>query len=320
MVETLLSQQFCYTFFEDRKMVGPMERIELSAKTSMTEDGITTVSDMIAAAVAMQHKAIAICDRDNIQAYPKIFETLTVLKEKMAAKGKALDFKVIFGVEVNVLDDELKNRQNPICSGYFDYSVVLLLKSWQRGNVIRELLSEAIVDDDHGYPVILKSNIERNRENLLVGAAGDMGELWLELVLGGDDATVAREMAFYDYVELIPSQYLKHWVVSEEPRLAHSIEEIQIRQKRLLAIAKQQGKPVVATNHPSLLTDEELVDRANLIYRTHKGFGDAEYPLFLLTTQDMQEQLGYLEAEDVRKMVIDNPHKLADMCVDFIRR
>ena len=297
-----------------------MERIELSARTSMTEDGIATVSDMIATAVARGHKAIAICDRDNIRAYPKIFETLSVLREKMAAKGETLDFKVIFGVEVFVLDDELKNRQNPICPGYFDYSVVLLLKSWQRGNVIRELLSEAIVDEDHGYPVILKSNVERNRENLLVGAAGDMGELWLELVLGGDDATVARKMAFYDYVELIPSQYLKHWVVSEEPRLAHSIEEIQIRQKRLLAIAKQQGKPVVATNHPSLLTDEELVDRANLIYRTHKGFGDAEYPLFLLTTQDMQEQLGYLEAEDVRKMVIDNPHKLADMCVDFIRR
>lgn len=70
-----------------------IKRVELHAHTMMSQmDGVVEAKDLITRAKKWGHKAIAITDHDGCQAYPDAF--------KMAK-----DIKVIYGVEVSMVDD-----------------------------------------------------------------------------------------------------------------------------------------------------------------------------------------------------------------------
>ncbi|KRL45803.1 PolC-type DNA polymerase III [Lacticaseibacillus manihotivorans] len=71
------------------------KRIELHLHTNMsTMDGMTSISDYVKRAKKWGHEAIAVTDHAGLQAYP----------EAHTAAGKA-DMKMIYGVEVNLVDD-----------------------------------------------------------------------------------------------------------------------------------------------------------------------------------------------------------------------
>jgi DNA polymerase-3 subunit alpha (Gram-positive type) len=64
--------------------------------------GITDIKELIRAAKNMGMPAIAITDNDTVQAYPDAFkELLNLLSADDAADG----LKVLFGVEVSLVDD-----------------------------------------------------------------------------------------------------------------------------------------------------------------------------------------------------------------------
>lgn|GEM_PF-6744596 len=290
-----------------------MGRIELHAKTNMSfMDGIADCRHLVRTAFAMGLTAIAVCDGSTVLAYPRIAGEMRELERESGEAGEKFDFKLLYGVEVYVRDDR-EGIGEPEYPGYFDYSVVLLLKSWQQNNAIYQLLSEAADVSDNEHPVILKSELEKHRDDILVGAADDMGELWMALAFGEDDETVAGKMAFYDYVEIMPAAYLQHWI-TDELGMCRSLEDIQHRQKQLLALAKRLGKPVIATNHPTLLAPVDLMARQRLVQEYHTGKADADYPLFLLRSEDMKRQLDYLDADSVQAVVEENPQMIVDIC------
>lgn len=290
-----------------------MERIELNAKTNMSAmNGIAEAGELIAKAISLGQKAIAICDWDTVLAYPYIARAMKALKRAKDKNGDQLDFKAIYGLEVFVRDDMVPNKgkaDNPC------YSVVLLLKSWGDENAIYRLISEAEAVDNNTL-VVLKSELEKYRKYFLIGSSGDLGEIWQALEFDDDDDTIAQKMAFYDYVEIVPATYLQHWII-DEIHTCHYIKEIQYRQKRMLTIAKRLGKPVVATNHPTLVTQEDFNAWKMLVKYWHAGKGDAEYPLFLLSAEEMQEQLSYLNAKTAHEVVVVNPHLIANKCGNF---
>lgn len=289
-----------------------MERIELHARTNMTVmDGIASAENMIKVAIAMGQKSIAICDANTVLSYPYIINIMQALEQQKAKVGAKLDFKVIYGVEVNVLDDSVPPKQD-VLPEYYDYSAVLLLKKWDKENVIYRLLSEANAYRNNEILVVLKSELEKYRDNFLIGSPDDNGEIWLSLAFGEDVDIIAKKMSFYDYVELMPADYLKHWIIEE----AGMCEDIQVKQKRLLAIAEQLGKPVIATNHPTLLNYADFEARAQLVNCYHRGKADAYYPCFLLKSNDLKKQFSYLDEKCLQTIVMDNPKRIAEQCTN----
>lgn len=81
---------------EKRKDVAEKRRIELHLHSKMsTLDGIDAISDYVDAALRFKHKAIALTDHNNVQAFPDFYH---------ATKNKPI--KPIYGTELNVVDEE----------------------------------------------------------------------------------------------------------------------------------------------------------------------------------------------------------------------
>ena len=75
---------------------SPIKRVELHCHTKMSDmDGVSDVKDIIGRAKAWGHKAIAITDHGNVQAFP----------EANHAVSSEEDFKIIYGVEAYLVDD-----------------------------------------------------------------------------------------------------------------------------------------------------------------------------------------------------------------------
>ncbi|MCD8076140.1 MAG: PolC-type DNA polymerase III [Lachnospiraceae bacterium] len=73
------------------------KRVELHCHTKMSDmDGVSDVKDIIARAISWGHKAIAITDHGAVQAFP----------DANHAIPQGSDFKVIYGVEAYLVDDQ----------------------------------------------------------------------------------------------------------------------------------------------------------------------------------------------------------------------
>ncbi|MCC8103823.1 MAG: PolC-type DNA polymerase III [Clostridiales bacterium] len=73
------------------------KRVELHCHTKMSDmDGVSDVKDIIARAISWGHKALAITDHGAVQAFP----------DANHAVPKDSDFKVIYGVEAYLVDDQ----------------------------------------------------------------------------------------------------------------------------------------------------------------------------------------------------------------------
>ncbi len=86
------------------KDTAPIKRVELHAHTKMSMmDGVVDASELVKFASGLGHKAVAVTDHNVLQAYPDIFNKLNDINY---GKEDADKFKVLFGVEMNVVDTE----------------------------------------------------------------------------------------------------------------------------------------------------------------------------------------------------------------------
>ncbi|WP_374697127.1 PolC-type DNA polymerase III [Spiroplasma endosymbiont of Polydrusus formosus] len=87
-----------------REDIAPEKRVELHLHTKMSAmDGVIDIATLFKMLQHWNHKAIAFTDHLNVQAYPEIYNF----------NKKYPDIKVIYGVEVDVLDDKVWYVKNP---------------------------------------------------------------------------------------------------------------------------------------------------------------------------------------------------------------
>ena len=92
---------------KDEEAVDDAEekRVELHTHTFMsTMDGVIPAKDLIKTAQAMGHKAVAVTDHNCLQAFPDIYNMMLWGNQGKEDKDK---FKVLYGVELNVVDDNV---------------------------------------------------------------------------------------------------------------------------------------------------------------------------------------------------------------------
>ena len=93
---------------ENNKVVDNEEekRIELHTHTKMSQmDGLCDEVDLVKHAISLGHKGIAITDHNGCQAFPHVYSTVTDYNKKI--ENKEDHFKVIYGVEISMVDDEV---------------------------------------------------------------------------------------------------------------------------------------------------------------------------------------------------------------------
>jgi len=88
------------------------KRVELHAHTMMSQmDGLCDTKKLLKQALSFGHKAIAITDHNGCQSFPEAYHFVTDYNS-----GKADDekFKVIYGTELMLIDDEINICKRPI--------------------------------------------------------------------------------------------------------------------------------------------------------------------------------------------------------------
>lgn len=92
------------------------KRVELHAHTMMSMmDGVVDATQLVNLAASLNHKAVAITDHNVLQAYPDVFNAVAKINKTREENDK---FKAIYGVEMNVVDDDsnivFNNQEFPL--------------------------------------------------------------------------------------------------------------------------------------------------------------------------------------------------------------
>ncbi len=108
------------SFVSTRMDTSPVKRVELHCHTKMSDmDGVSDVKDIIKRAMKWGHKAIAITDHGDVQAFP----------DANHAIGKDDDFKIIYGMEAYLVDDLKGLVEHPMGQSFTDTFVVFDLET-----------------------------------------------------------------------------------------------------------------------------------------------------------------------------------------------
>ncbi|MDD2421098.1 MAG: PHP domain-containing protein, partial [Heliobacteriaceae bacterium] len=272
---------------------APEKRMELHAHTKMsTLDAVVTAKDLVARAAAWGHPAIAITDHGVVQAFPEAYEA-----------GQKHNIKVIYGVEGYLVD-------KPPASGekLISYHVIILVCNKTGLHNLYRLITTSHLEHFYRRPRILRQELVKYREGLLIGSACEAGEVY-QAVLNNAPPERLREMAaFYDYLEIQPNG--NNLFLCRRGQVA-SEEALHELNRRIVRLGEELGKPVVATG------DVHFLDPADEVYRrillVGKGFEDADNPspLYLRTTDEMLAEFAYLGPATAKAVVIENPAALA---------
>jgi len=318
-----------------RKDDAEVKRLELHAHTQMSDmDGVIPAEKLVKRAFEWGWRGVAITDHGVVQSFPLANHALDPKKYSDPAEQKrAKDFKIIYGCEAYLIDDEpdsVTNRKGHIFKkeegGSYNiedlkkmpyYHVILLCKNDTGRQNLYRLVSESHLKyfgGAPGRPKIPKSVVNQYREGLIIGSACEAGELYRAIVHNKPNEEIARIAKFYDYYEIQQIGNNAYMIESEEfPEIQNENDLMRIN-KRIVDLADADGKLCIAT------CDVHFMDPQDEIYRriimASKGFKDADKqaPLYMHTTKEMLDECRYLGDEKAYEVVVTNPNKVFDMC------
>lgn len=188
---------------------------------------------------------------------------------------------------------------------------IIILARTQAGmkNLYR-LVSYAHLDHFRMRPIIPLSLLSIYRSGLILGTACEQGELYRAILDDLPMEEIEQIAARYDFLEIQPRGN-NAFLVREGKKTEEEILEIN---RSIVALGDRLGIPVAATGDVHFLEPEDSIYREVLM--TKLDFADAaeQAPLYFHTTDEMLAEFAYLGEETARRVVIDVPNQIADMC------
>lgn len=198
------------------------------------------------------------------------------------------------------------------------YHVNLLVQNKKGLKNLFEIISLANTKYLYKTPRILRSELSKHREGILIGSGCYESEVFREAASKSDEE-LANIIKFYDYVEVQPPEVYGHLLQTGDfGSKAELLERIQ----KIIRATKDTGKLIVATGDVHHMWREDKIYREIIVNQKVPGGG--RHPLaksdireipsqHFRTTNEMLEDFSFLD-EDLRKeIVITNPNKIADM-------
>ncbi len=165
---------------------------------------------------------------------------------------------------------------------------------------------------------ILRSEIEAHREGLLVGSGCYEGEVFTQ-ARSKSDEELTNIINFYDYIEVQPMECYDHLLQMND---FGSKGELMEHLKKIIRVSEEAGKLVVATGDVHHLKRDDKIYREIIVNQKVPGGGRhplarkniQEIPsMHFRTTEEMLSDFDFLEEETRKRIVVENPNKIADM-------
>ncbi len=167
-------------------------------------------------------------------------------------------------------------------------------------------------------PRILRSEIEKYREGLLIGSGCYESEIFTE-ARSKSDEELTNLIKFYDYVEVQPPECYDHLIQSSDfGNEAEVLDNI----RKVVRVTEESGKIIVATGDVHHLRKEDKIYREIIVNQKVPGGG--RHPLarsgitnipsmHFRTTREMLEAFEFLGSEKAFEIVVTNTNKIASM-------
>ncbi len=194
------------------------------------------------------------------------------------------------------------------------YHMVIYARNMTGLKNLYKLVSYGYLKCYHRFPRIPKSVLDRHREGLIIGSACEAGELFRALLENRSESDLRTIVEYYDYLEIQPicnNRFLiREQTVADE-------EALRNLNRRIVALGRKYGRPVVATCDAHFLNKEDEICRKILLAGMKYPGADADVGLYLRTTGEMLEEFSYLGEATAREVVIENTQKIAAMVEDI---
>ena len=170
-------------------------------------------------------------------------------------------------------------------------------------------------------PKIPRDEVAKLREGLLIGSGCINGEVF-DKAGNLEDEELVNMMNFYDYIEVQPISAFSHLIGYERKFATENAAKEHL--KKIIRVAKEAGKPVVATGDVHNLRKEDKLYREIIVNQKFNGKlhplnrKGIEIPnMYLKTTAEMLEDFSFLDEEVAKEIVVTNPNKIAESITEI---
>ena len=238
-------------------------------------------------------------------------EGTALVFHKMLKKLESRNFETINDLSKLVSKDEIHKYGN-------SYHVNILVKNKVGLKNLFKLISLANTKYLYKTPRILRSEITKHREGLLIGSGCYESEIFRQ-ARSKSEEELSNLINFYDYVEVQPIDVYDHLLqMNDFGSKAELIENI----KKIVKVTGDSGKIIVATGDVHHINPEDKIYREIIVNQKVPGGG--RHPLarknikeipfqHFRTTEEMLDDFSFLGEEKAKEIVVTNTNKIADM-------
>lgn len=206
--------------------------------------------------------------------------------------------------------------------------VIAYAKNKQGLKDLFKIISKGCTEYFSGVPRITRSEIEKYRENLLLGSACFNGEVFDAAMTRSKDV-LKKKIAFYDYIEVQPIPNYDFLINDGQ---ISSIEKVQNIIKDIIEASDEMGKLVVATSDCHYVRPAQKEFRDVYVYA--KAVGGTRHPLnpnrrekqkhyenpdqHMRSTTEMLQEFAFLGQDKAYEIVVKNSNIISNM-IDELR-
>ena len=269
------------------------KRVELHCHTKMSSlDAVMAPTELVCTAALWGHKAVAITDHGVVQAFPEA-----------AVAGKKFGIKVIYGMEGYLIDDS-----KPVDEKGNNFHIIILAKNYIGLRNLYKLVSISHIKHYKKRPRIIREDIIKYREGLMLGSACEAGELFRAVIAGKKDDELRKIGEFYDYFEIQPISNNEFMVKNGHVSDCDKLKEFN---KKIIFLGDTMNKVVLATTDAHFLNKEDEIYRSIILSaKNMENFADSN-PLYYRNTEQMLKEFEYLGKDKAKEIVITNTNLIA---------